>query len=133
MIIDAGHFFLQQPTHPTYSKLAELDMIMTRHYNQNMTPILPQWYPGLIVVAPYEDNWYRVLIRSIHEEAVEPVPPSTSPTVRSVVDLIYVDHGGYEYNVPVENLRQIHADFLSLPFQATECCLYNVQPIDGMI
>ena len=45
---------------------------------------------------------------------------------------MFVDYGGYAYNVPIVELRQIRYDFMSLPFQASECYLANVVPIDGM-
>jgi A-kinase anchor protein 1 len=46
------------------------------------------------------------------------------------VDICFVDYGGYS-RVPASCLRQIRADFMSLPFQAIECLLANVAPASG--
>lgn len=45
------------------------------------------------------------------------------------VDICFVDYGGYA-RVPASSLRQIRADFMSLPFQAVECLLANVAPLN---
>ena len=45
------------------------------------------------------------------------------------VTLRLVDIGGY-VQVPIEDLRQIRVDFVSIPFQATECRLANLIPVD---
>ena len=68
----------------------------------------------------------------------------------SQVTVKFVDHGGY-YNFPASDLKQIRSDYLALPFQvslfykldsclpksvhflfqALECYLGNVIPLDG--
>ena len=48
------------------------------------------------------------------------------------VDICFVDYGGYA-RVPASSLRQIRADFMSLPFQAVECLLANVAPLNGQL
>ena len=41
--VDAGHVFVQQPTHPTFPSLTLLDQYMIRLYSQsNGIPELPQ-------------------------------------------------------------------------------------------
>ena len=44
-------------------------------------------------------------------------------------DVKFLDYGGYS-SVPMDSLKQIRTDFLSLPFQAVECYLANIQPQD---
>ena len=44
-------------------------------------------------------------------------------------DVKFLDYGGYS-GLPVDSLKQIRTDFLSLPFQAIECYLANIQPED---
>lgn len=46
------------------------------------------------------------------------------------VEVKFVDYGGYA-RAPISSLRQIRYDFMTLPFQASECYLANVKPIDG--
>ncbi|KAI2804869.1 RNA binding [Blomia tropicalis] len=117
--INAGHFFLQQPTHPSYTTLNQLDAVMRAHYSQDTeAPPMPQVYSGLICAAPTAEGWYRAMIRVVNESHTE-------------CDIMFVDYGGYGHNVPVSSLRQIRYDFMSLPFQASECFLANVMPIDA--
>lgn len=116
--IDAGHFFLQQPTHPTYPQLNLLDYNMKMNYSEANAPAMPHVHPGIICAAPTAEGWYRALIKNVNE-------------LNSECDIMFVDYGGYAYNVPAASLRQIRYDFMSLPFQASECYLANVVPIDG--
>jgi len=69
---------------------------------------------GSICVAPATEGWYRVQVVSIDDE-------SRSCEVK------FVDHGGY-MTISNSSLRQIHHDFMSVPFQATECILANIKP-----
>lgn len=49
--IDAGHFFLQLPTHPSFSSLAILDQYMLSVYSQPAgAPELPKPCSGNILV-----------------------------------------------------------------------------------
>jgi len=45
-------------------------------------------------------------------------------------DVRFVDYGGYS-SIEKKQLKQIRADFVTLPFQAQECFLYGIQPING--
>lgn len=48
-IVDAGHVFVQQPTHPSFTSLGKLDQYMIAVYSQsNGIPALPQ---------PIEREW----------------------------------------------------------------------------
>ncbi|KJH46505.1 tudor domain protein [Dictyocaulus viviparus] len=118
-VIDPGHFFLQQPTHPSFSSLSHLDMYMIRLYSQRSDiPDLPKpCQTGLLCAAPVLGAWFRAVTVSYNADTDE-------------VMLRFVDYGGYT-RLPRSELRQIRTDLMSLPFQAIECYLAHVQPIDG--
>ncbi|KAL6728591.1 hypothetical protein Aduo_010384 [Ancylostoma duodenale] len=118
-VIDPGHFFLQQPTHPSFSSLSHLDMYMIRLYSQGTDiPDLPKpCQTGLLCAAPVLGAWFRAVTVSYYADTDE-------------VMLRFVDYGGYT-RLPRSELRQIRTDLMSLPFQAIECYLAHVQPIDG--
>ncbi|GFS77353.1 a-kinase anchor protein 1, mitochondrial [Nephila pilipes] len=116
-LVSAGHFFLQQPTHPTYPSLSTLDQCMINCYSQLDTPLLPHPVePGVICAAPVLRGWYRAQVIYVYENEVE-------------CELKFVDYGGFT-QAPTSSLRQIRSDFMSLPFQASECYLANVTPAD---
>lgn len=41
-----------------------------------------------------------------------------------------LDYGGF-VTVPKSSLRQVQRDYMSIPFQAIECFLANIKPING--
>ena len=45
-------------------------------------------------------------------------------------DIKYVDYGGYS-RVSSLILKQIRSDFMTLPFEAIECYLGNITPLDS--
>uniref|UniRef100_A0A1I8A876 Tudor domain-containing protein n=1 Tax=Steinernema glaseri TaxID=37863 RepID=A0A1I8A876_9BILA len=118
-MLNPGHFFVQQPTHPTFSQLQRLDRYMLGIYSQTAgIPDLPQPCAiGLLCVAPSLSGWFRAVTMAYYEDQDE-------------VLVRYVDYGGYA-RLPRSDLRQIRTDLMTLPFQATECYLANVQPADG--
>ncbi|KAK0419680.1 hypothetical protein QR680_014263 [Steinernema hermaphroditum] len=118
-MLNPGHFFVQQPTHPTFSQLQRLDRYMLGIYSQTTgIPDLPQPCAiGLLCVAPSLSGWFRAVTMAYYEDQDE-------------VLIRYVDYGGYA-RLPRSDLRQIRTDLMTLPFQATECYLANVQPADG--
>ncbi|CAI4229662.1 unnamed protein product [Auanema sp. JU1783] len=118
-ITDPGHFFVQQPTHPSFPSLAVLDRYMLILYSSGTSiPELPKpCQNGLLCAAPVLGAWFRAVTVAYYEEPDE-------------VLVRFVDYGGYE-TIPRGDLRQIRTDLMSLPFQATECHLAHVQPIDG--
>jgi len=72
---------------------------------------------GVICVAHINDEeWVRAEVVTVEDEHPE-------------VTARLVDIGGY-VNVPIESLRQIRVDFVTIPFQATECRLANLTPIN---
>jgi A-kinase anchor protein 1 len=115
-IVNAGHFFLQQPTHPTFPSLNRLDQYMVAVYGQPITvPQLPRPVEmGVICAAPIAGGWYRAQTMDVDEDADE-------------VLVKFVDYGGYS-KIPISDLRQIRSDFMTLPFQATECYVAHVKP-----
>lgn len=91
---------------------------MNACYNNTESPLLPNPITeNIICAAQSEGDWYRVMVM-----------PSDTETNTS--NVIFLDYGGYAY---IENskLRQIRGDFLLLPFQAAECILANVKPLEG--
>ncbi|XP_073983714.1 A-kinase anchor protein spoonbill [Rhodnius prolixus] len=115
-LITAAHFFLQQPSHPSYGSLGALNQVMNQVYSTSEAPTLETPIKDAVCAAPTMGGWYRAQIVSLDEEA------GTS-TVR------FLDYGGY-LTMESTNLRQIRADLLALPFQAVECYLANVAPAD---
>jgi len=120
-IVSGGHIFLQQPSHPTHASLSRLEDLMCKAYTKLPSiPDIPREIiePGLVCVARcYNSKWYRVQVVRFDAES-------------SQVTVKFVDHGGY-YNFPASDLKQIRSDYLALPFQALECYLGNVIPLDG--
>lgn len=117
-MVTAGHFFLQQPTHPTYPSLSRLDSCMAACYGQGLDiPPLPHPVEaGIICAAHVWNGWYRALVVGPSEESDE-------------CDVKFLDYGGY-MTLSTSLLRQIRSDFMMLPFQASECYLANVQPAE---
>ncbi|XP_075969628.1 A-kinase anchor protein 1, mitochondrial-like [Anticarsia gemmatalis] len=117
-LVSAGHFFLQQPLHPTFPSLHALHRLMAATYQNPEVPSLPRPVKeGSICAAPTENNWYRAQVISTSEE-----------NDTSVVKL--VDFGGY-LTVDNDQLKQIRSDFMTLPFQATEAILAFVKPANN--
>lgn len=117
-LVTAGHFFLQQPTHPTYPSLSRLDQCMLTCYGQGLdTPPLPHPVEaGIICAAHVCGGWFRALVVGPSDENEE-------------CDIKFLDYGGY-MSLSTSLLRQIRSDFMLLPFQASECYLANVQPAE---
>lgn len=94
-------------------------MYMIRLYSQaSDIPDLPKpCQTGLLCAAPVLGAWFRAVTVNYYADSDE-------------VMLRFVDYGGYT-RLPRSELRQIRTDLMSLPFQAIECYLAHVQPIDG--
>ncbi|XP_053375515.1 A-kinase anchor protein 1, mitochondrial-like [Mercenaria mercenaria] len=118
-IVDAGRIFVQQPTHPTYPSLDRLNTFMSQCYMQEgAVPDIPRPIEaGVICAAPMLNGWYRAQIMASHEDSDE-------------CDVKYVDYGGYS-RVSSMLLKQIRSDFMTLPFEAIECYLANITPLDN--
>lgn len=116
-IVNGGHVFVQQPTHPTFPALERLDSCMYNTYSQFSSPELSRpIVPNSICVAPSNEGWYRCQVVSYDE-------------IEDSCDIKYIDYGGYD-TVAANTLRQIRTDFLSLPFQGIECYLANIVPTE---
>lgn len=118
-ILSGGHIFVQQPVHPTYPGLSILNRCMNNNYSKCETlPLLEEHIiRDVICAAKIHEFWYRVQI-----VCCEP---------RNVCIVKFLDYGGYK-TVNTEDLRQIRADFMTVPFQAIECVLANIRPVDGI-
>lgn len=118
-IMSGGHVFLQQPLHPSYPQLNVLQLCMNQSYSVIETPNLQKIVEDAVCAAPIlgpdgTTNWYRVQIISHN-------PETDTCLVK------YLDYGGY-VSVYAKDLRQIRTDFMTVPFQATECLLSNIKP-----
>lgn len=118
VVISGGHLFVQQPLHPSHPSLAVLQRCLYESYNACEAPMLPRIELNAVCVICVNSVWYRVQI----------VENDAEDDQRCIVK--FLDFGGY-MNVHLNDLRQIRADFMGTPFQATECILSNVQPIDS--
>ncbi|XP_033345702.1 KH domain-containing protein akap-1 [Bombus vosnesenskii] len=117
-IVKPNRLFVQLPTHPTYPSLRILDERMTQLYNTTESPSAPdELTSGMILVAKWYNTWVRVYVE-------QPDPHGEQHLVR------LVDHGGY-WVFSSSEMRKIRSDYLTLPFQAIEIFLANVQPKDG--
>lgn len=116
-VISGNHLFLQQPLHPSYPNLALLQQKMNAMYSMTTAPELPELIDNAVCAYCIQNNWYRVQIVSHNQ--------------RDRMCLVkYLDFGGYS-DVHANELRQIHADFMTTPFQAIECVLSNVRAPNG--
>lgn len=118
VVISGGHFFVQQPLHPSHPSLSVLQRCLYDSYNACEAPMLPGIELNAVCVICFNGVWYRVQI----------VEKDAEDNQRCIVKVL--DFGGY-MNVHLNDLRQIRTDFMGTPFQATECILSNVQPIDS--
>ncbi|EDW05516.1 A-kinase anchor protein 1, mitochondrial [Drosophila mojavensis] len=117
-VLSGNHVFVQHPLHPSHPSLHALQKNMLDSYSSMEAPKLPSIEISAVCVLPINGGWYRVQIVDNDPNDVEE---------RCVVK--FLDFGGY-MNVSFSVLRQIRTDFMTLPFQATECILSNVEPID---
>ncbi|XP_069835842.1 tudor domain-containing protein 1 isoform X2 [Dendropsophus ebraccatus] len=96
------------------------DVMVMMHQRYSTSVPSPGFLPavGEICVAQFtEDNtWYRAsVVRRVSEESL----------------LVgYLDFGNTEI-LPISRVRRIEPDLLSIPFQATQCCLAGVKPPSG--
>ncbi|XP_076244159.1 A-kinase anchor protein spoonbill isoform X2 [Calliopsis andreniformis] len=118
-IVKPNRFFVQLPTHPTYPSLRVLDYNMTQLYSTTESPSVDrdELSRGMILVTKWYDKWVRVYVE-------QPDPLGEQHVVR------LVDHGGYWF-VSNADIKKIRSDYLTLPFQAIEIFLANVQPKNG--
>ncbi|XP_041332413.1 tudor and KH domain-containing protein [Pyrgilauda ruficollis] len=112
-----GHFWIQL----LGTRSLQLDKLTAEmgHFYQSSPPVPPpSVHAGAIVAAPYLDDgeWYRARVLGTLDNGH--------------LDLYYVDFGD-NGQAPLEALRALRSDFLSLPFQAIECSLAGIVPNGG--
>ncbi|XP_016993344.2 A-kinase anchor protein 1, mitochondrial [Drosophila takahashii] len=115
-VLSGSHVFIQHPLHPSHPSLPMLQKQLYDSYSNMESPQLPSLEISAVCVIPINGVWYRVQIVDTDAEDEE----------RCLVK--FLDFGGY-MNVGFSTLRQIRTDFMSVPFQATECILSNIEPI----
>ncbi|XP_037724079.1 A-kinase anchor protein 1, mitochondrial [Drosophila subpulchrella] len=115
-VLSGSHVFIQHPLHPSHPSLPMLQKQLYDSYSTMESPLLPSLEISAVCVIPINGVWYRVQIVDTDAEDEE----------RCLVK--FLDFGGY-MNVGFDTLRQIRTDFMSVPFQATECILSNIEPI----
>ncbi|XP_048476264.1 tudor and KH domain-containing protein [Rhincodon typus] len=110
-----SHFWIQI----LGSRCLQLDNLtyeMSRYYSSlpGTEEFSPK--PGDIVAAPFagDSSWYRARVLGF--------------LASGNADLYYVDYGD-NGEIPIGKLQLLRSDFLSLPFQAVECCLDGIQPV----
>ncbi|KAM8921538.1 LOW QUALITY PROTEIN: tudor and KH domain-containing protein [Pelodytes ibericus] len=110
------HFWIQI-LGPRSSHLDKLTTEMSEHY-QKQQGSAAEIQVGDIVAAPFrtDKSWYRAEVVDFNDNGN--------------VDLYYVDYGD-SWVTSKEILFPLRSDFLSLPFQAIECSLTGIAPVDG--
>jgi A-kinase anchor protein 1 len=112
---DVGQLFLHQPNHPTSTSIRNLLSYLNAAYSSTDTPALEAFQTGIVCVAPFQDAWHRAMIYQLVDEST---------------CLVRLADVGTLVQVPLNMLRQITHNFMELPFQACECALSGIQPID---
>ncbi|KAJ8298883.1 hypothetical protein KUTeg_022943 [Tegillarca granosa] len=97
-------------------QLDELVSSMASMYSSEISTdyLVSELSVGDMVAAPFENDpsWYRAKVMGVEGNKI---------------DIFYVDYGDSVY-IEKNKLRKLCSQFLSLPFQAVECCLANIQP-----
>jgi len=112
-VVDSCHIFVNQPENPSVPQFQQLENDMYDFYSQDTMPqIFRPIAEGSLVSTPSDDGWFRGQVAGYSE-------------VDDLTYIKFVDYGGYAW-VPASQLRQLRSDFMSLPFQAVECYIANV-------
>lgn len=114
-VMSGGELWVQQPLHPSFSALQRLHSCMNLNYGDGSnTPPLPvPIQEGTVCVGHVARQWMRCQVLSCTEESAMAV---------------LLDVGGV-LNLPTSDLRQIRYDYMTLPFQASQCLLHGIQPV----
>jgi len=113
-VVDSCRVFIQHMKNPTYEGLKHLEAELystyaLEHPKELMRPIAQ----GSVLAVFSDSKWYRCQVVGFNAKL-------------DTCDIKFVDHGGYT-TVAATDLRQLRADFLRLPFQATEVYLAHTQ------
>ncbi|KAK9887842.1 hypothetical protein WA026_000151 [Henosepilachna vigintioctopunctata] len=111
---------------PKATKLDQLVEEMSDYYSKPESKIvhtLESITKGDLVAAifQYDNKWYRAEVLNVIKD---------SETNEDRAELYFVDYGDSDM-VPVSEIYELRTDFLQLHFQAIECFLANVEPVDG--
>ncbi|KAL6266246.1 hypothetical protein P5V15_003105 [Pogonomyrmex californicus] len=116
-IVKPNWLFVQLPTHPSFPLLQNLEDQMTHWYNKESIPVSDILNKSDYVAVYWSDKWVRGCIE-------RPDPSGEKNVVR------LLDYGGY-WQLSNSHCKPLLIDFLSLPFQAIEVFLANIQPKNG--
>ncbi|GIX98623.1 tudor domain-containing protein [Caerostris extrusa] len=116
-IVSPGHIFVQLLS-DDFMTLEDFTESLTSMYDSFPPPDVENVKEGDVCVYRKEEFniWCRVNVVNVLENGVATIK--------------FLDYGGYLI-VPVQTLKQIHSDYLHLPFQAVECHIYDIMPSDG--
>ncbi|GIY67130.1 KH domain-containing protein C56G2.1, putative [Caerostris darwini] len=116
-IVSPGHIFVQLLS-DDFMTLEDFTESLTSMYDNFPPPDVENVKEGDVCVYRKEEFniWCRVNVVNVLENGVATIK--------------FLDYGGYLI-VPVQTLKQIHSDYLHLPFQAVECHIYDIMPSDG--
>ncbi|KAL0117309.1 hypothetical protein PUN28_010276 [Cardiocondyla obscurior] len=116
-IVKPNWLFVQLPTHPSFPLLQNLEDSMTYWYNNELLPVPDVLNKSDYVAVYWSDKWVR--------GCIERPDPSGE---KSIIRLL--DYGGY-WQFSNSQCRPLYYNYLSLPFQAIEIFLANIQPKNG--
>jgi len=112
-------------------KAKELSDEMTEFYNTCRTVSDRPLVPGEIVAAQKEGKWYRArIIQILNDDAEEEEYINDFANCMEKVHVFFVDYGRTS-TLPILSVREIKKGFLQLPFQAVECSLGTVVPLEN--
>ncbi|NXN89836.1 TDRD1 protein, partial [Bombycilla garrulus] len=113
-LYNPGEFYCQISNSHELLALNSLNKSLSE-YCQKTPPDIFEPENGELCCAFYSEdgNWYRAMVQSV--------------TPDGSVRVSFVDYGNTE-EVPLDNIRQISASFLKLPFQAIKCWLSGIKP-----
>ena len=104
-VINAGHVFIQLPTHPSYVNQALLDANMLTVYNDavELAPTMHEPIEaGTICAAPTIYGWHRAIVTNY--EPLNTAEPNGLECGTATVK--FLDYGGY-LTLPANQLRQL--------------------------
>ncbi|CAL4071791.1 unnamed protein product, partial [Meganyctiphanes norvegica] len=118
-VVSGGELWMQQPLHPSFSSLNRLNTCINLNYaDGSTTPQIPQpIQSGTVCVCQVDGQWLRCQVLGNSENEGENY-------------VLLLDIGGV-ISVSDTSLRQIRFDYLTLPFQASQCLLSGIEPLDG--
>lgn len=111
-------------------KAKELSEEMTEFYNTCRTFNDRPLIPGEIVAARNEGKWFRArIIEVLNEDAEAEEYSNDFVNCMEKVRVFFVDYGQAS-TLYMDSIREIKKSFLELPFQAVECSLGKVVPLE---